>query len=475
MVLGTCRKLLWPQLSMLASPPKTGSPSPAGSQGAAQSGENTPAAPEFPVTLGLFLFSSSGRRRRRVAGVPAPGAGTSPSFASPPGRGAAPEPLPARRELQVPRGRGAACVTCAVLEAEGDGVRRVGGSGLTATAAPAAGKASRRGAVLSDWEAEDLLSTLLSPPASLADLSSCEPSPVHHDHTYSLPQEHVSVDVDSGSYGKEEAPMTPLYVEEPTEQEVARLVLTEEEKRLLEKEGLTLPGTLPLTKMEEQVLKRVRRKIRNKKSAQESRRKKKVYVGGLESRVSKYTAQNLELQHKVQLLEEQNLSLLDQLRKLQALVMEISNKTSSGSTCVLVLLFSFCLLLVPAMYSSDTRGRLPAEHAVLSRQLRALPSEDSHQLDLSALPSEVPKDNTNQLLVSSDHVLPAPGNSSCLLYYMPQPPDAEPPLTWPFPGLFSEAPCPDPILPLQANLTRNEGQLPAHSPSSVILQGRYSG
>lgn len=153
-----------------------------------------------------------------------------------------------------------------------------------------------------------------------------------------------------------------MHVEEPSEQEMVRLILTDEEKRLLEQEGITLPGTFPLTKMEEQVLKRVRRKIRNKKSAQESRRKKKVYVGSLESRVLNYTAQNLELQNKVQLLEEQNLSLLDQLRRLQAMVVQIANKTSSSSTCVLVLLFSFCLLLVPAMYSSDTRGRLPAEH-----------------------------------------------------------------------------------------------------------------
>ncbi|MCV4678002.1 bZIP transcription factor, partial [Escherichia coli] len=79
-----------------------------------------------------------------------------------------------------------------------------------------------------------------------------------------------------------------------------------------------------------QVLKRVRRKIRNKRAAQESRKKKKVYVVGLESRVLKYTAQNQELQNKVQHLEEQNLSLLDQLRKLQAMVTEIANKTSSG-------------------------------------------------------------------------------------------------------------------------------------------------
>ncbi|XP_037350910.1 cyclic AMP-responsive element-binding protein 3 [Talpa occidentalis] len=320
-----------------------------------------------------------------------------------------------------------------------------------------------------DWDVEDFLSSLLNPQASLSD-----PCLVGHDHTYSLPQDHISIDLDCRSYRKEGVQMNPLQMEESAEQmeqdssflsdipsqlscpyptfpepPIARLMLTDEEKRLLEKEGLTLPGILPLTKMEEQILKRVRRKIRNKKSAQESRRKKKVYVGGLESRVLKYTAQNLELQNKVHLLEEQNLSLLDQLRRLQAMVIQVSNKTTSSSTCVLVLLFSFCLLFVPAMYSSDTRGSLPAEHRVLSRRLHALPSEDPHQLELPALQSKTPKD-------SPDHVLPAPGNSCCLLYNMSQACDAELSLKLPSPDPFSKSLYPGPILLLHANLTRGE-------------------
>ncbi|XP_046922160.1 cyclic AMP-responsive element-binding protein 3 isoform X2 [Lynx rufus] len=321
---------------------------------------------------------------------------------------------------------------------------------------------------LNEWEVEDFLISLLSPPTSLNVFSSSDSCLVHHDHTYSLPQQHVSIDVDGGKYGKEGAQTTPLHVEEPAEQGIARLILTDEEKRLLEKEGLTLPGTLPLTKMEEQILTRVRRKIRNKKSAQESRRKKRLYMGGLESRVLKYTAQNLELQNKVQLLEEQNSSLLDQLRRLQAMVIQISNKTSSSSTCVLVLLFSFCLLVLPAMYSSDTRGSLPAEHGVLSRQLRALSSEDPHQLELPAQQSEVPKD-------SSDQELQALGNSCCLLRQMPQAPGAEPALTLPLPVPSPKSPCSGPVLPLPANFTREGEWLPTHSPTSVILQGRYSG
>ena len=50
----------------------------------------------------------------------------------------------------------------------------------------------------------------------------------------------------------------------------------------------------------------MRRKIRNKASAQESRRKKKEYVDGLEQRVSMCTKQNRELQKKVEKLESDN-------------------------------------------------------------------------------------------------------------------------------------------------------------------------
>ncbi|XP_055257649.1 cyclic AMP-responsive element-binding protein 3-like protein 4 isoform X5 [Moschus berezovskii] len=119
------------------------------------------------------------------------------------------------------------------------------------------------------------------------------------------------------------------------------LFLTEEEKRLLGQEGVSLPSHLPLTKAEERVLKKVRRKIRNKQSAQDSRRRKKEYIDGLESRVAACAAQNQELQKKVQELERHNISLVTQLRQLQMLIVQTSNKAAQTSTCVLVPLVYF--------------------------------------------------------------------------------------------------------------------------------------
>nr|XP_046248492.1 cyclic AMP-responsive element-binding protein 3-like protein 3-A [Scatophagus argus] len=149
---------------------------------------------------------------------------------------------------------------------------------------------------------------------------------------------------------------TPELPPHPSQQSIQELILNEDEKKLLAKEGVTLPSQLPLTKYEERILKKIRRKIRNKQSAQESRKKKKEYIDGLENRMAACNAHNQELQRKVSQLERCNMSLMEQLRRLQALVMNTSNKPAQTGTCVLVLLLSFSLILFPSLKPfSDTK------------------------------------------------------------------------------------------------------------------------
>ncbi|XP_060776886.1 cyclic AMP-responsive element-binding protein 3-like protein 4 [Neoarius graeffei] len=135
------------------------------------------------------------------------------------------------------------------------------------------------------------------------------------------------------------------------------LNLTEEEQKLLSQEGVSLPNNLPLTKAEERILKKVRRKIRNKQSAQDSRRRKKEYIDGLESRVTACSAQNKELQRTVEQLEKHNMSLLAQLRRLQSLVKQKASKAAQTSTCIMILIFSLTLIIFPSFRPFTLRAK----------------------------------------------------------------------------------------------------------------------
>ncbi|XP_065312078.1 cyclic AMP response element-binding protein A-like isoform X2 [Dermacentor albipictus] len=110
------------------------------------------------------------------------------------------------------------------------------------------------------------------------------------------------------------------------------LILTDEEKRTLLAEGYPIPQRLPLTKAEERSLKKIRRKIKNKISAQESRRKKKEYMDSLEKRVETLLSENQEYKKKVDVLENSNRSLLSQLQRLQVLLGNPTVKSENLST-----------------------------------------------------------------------------------------------------------------------------------------------
>ncbi|XP_028836922.1 cyclic AMP-responsive element-binding protein 3-like protein 4 [Denticeps clupeoides] len=166
------------------------------------------------------------------------------------------------------------------------------------------------------------------------------------------------------------------------------LHLTEEEQKLLNQEGISLPNNLPLTKAEERVLKKVRRKIRNKLSAQDSRRRKKEYIDGLESRVEACSVQNKELQRTAEQLEKHNVSLMAQLRKLQSLIKQTASKAAQTSTCIMIFFFSLLLIISPS-YGPLSRNSPAVEEVyvspgVISRNIlndHASPLQASEDLD----------------------------------------------------------------------------------------------
>ncbi|XP_059182027.1 cyclic AMP-responsive element-binding protein 3-like protein 2 [Centropristis striata] len=151
------------------------------------------------------------------------------------------------------------------------------------------------------------------------------------------------------------------------------LMLTEEERRTLVAEGYPVPTKLPLTKAEEKALKKIRRKIKNKISAQESRRKKKEYMDALEKKVETCSNENNELRRKVETLECTNKSLLQQLQSLQAVVAGKVPKScrmagTQTSSCLMVVVLCFSLFLGSFYPSSLSPCSTVTETGLTSKQ-----------------------------------------------------------------------------------------------------------
>uniref|UniRef100_A0A1Q3FK87 Putative bzip transcription factor n=1 Tax=Culex tarsalis TaxID=7177 RepID=A0A1Q3FK87_CULTA len=148
-----------------------------------------------------------------------------------------------------------------------------------------------------------------------------------------------------------------------------KLVLTAEEKRLLAKEGISLPTSYPLTKHEERELKRIRRKIRNKISAQDSRKRKKEYVDGLEERVKQCTEENQTLLKRIKILQSQNHDLMSQMKKIQSLLTKGTGKTTQPATCLMVLLLSMALVAVPNLKLGGTQQQQNIQDSIEMAEL----------------------------------------------------------------------------------------------------------
>jgi len=127
------------------------------------------------------------------------------------------------------------------------------------------------------------------------------------------------------------------------------LELSEEERRICEREGIKLPSHYPLSREEERNLKRIRRKIRNKVSAQDSRKRKKEYLDNMEDRVKACTDENSLLNKRIEQLETQNKTLASQLKRLHNIIVSggFQTRENKTSTAMMVLLLSTALFLFP--------------------------------------------------------------------------------------------------------------------------------
>lgn len=218
-----------------------------------------------------------------------------------------------------------------------------------------------------------------TPPSSHGSDSEGSQSPVHGSPGLSGPTSPTSPPPSQASLKVSARPHSslsnsPLLTAPHKLQGSGPLILTEEERRTLVAEGYPVPTKLPLTKAEEKALKKIRRKIKNKISAQESRRKKKEYMDALEKKVENCSNENTELRRKVETLECTNKSLLQQLQALQALVAGKVSKScrvtgTQTSSCLMMVVLCFALFFGSFYPSSLTSPPTITEADHTSKQI----------------------------------------------------------------------------------------------------------
>ncbi|EDV26610.1 uncharacterized protein TRIADDRAFT_54788 [Trichoplax adhaerens] len=190
----------------------------------------------------------------------------------------------------------------------------------------------------------------LSPKSDRSVKRLCTGSPSENDTGYS-----------SAAYtetSENDIPVSPLSDDSKPPDNVTEikklLKLTDEEIKIFQTEGLVIPQKLPLTKTEERALKRVRRRIKNKISAKESRLRKKCHMENLEAKLADTNADMGDLKRKIDCLEDDKKSLSAQVLYWKNLFYDKFNQpkrsaaTQTGTVLMVVVL---CFALAVGSWS----------------------------------------------------------------------------------------------------------------------------